>query len=233
VTAEFGAEVKCGVTALTSALSKEDGDSALVCAADCRLGKAGGNNESLFGDAAAAFVVGRDKVVASFEGAYSVSVDFADLRRSSGDQFVRSWEERWIREEGYTKFIPQAVGHVLGKAGLQPAALTKAVFPPMSARDHTAVGKSLGLKPNQIQDPLLQTVGNAGAAHPLLMLAAALEEAKPGDTLVVIGYGGGADALLLRVTDAIKSSRTEASFSAAWPTSRKWIPTPSTCLSKT
>lgn len=42
MTAEFGAEVKCGVTALTSALSKEDDNSALVCASDCRLGKSGG-----------------------------------------------------------------------------------------------------------------------------------------------------------------------------------------------
>ena len=212
MTAEFGAEVKCGVTALTSALSKEDGGSTLVCAADCRLGKAGGSNEILFGDAAAAFLVGRDKVVASFEKAYSLSFDFADLRRISGDQFVRSWEERWIREEGYTRFIPQAVSHVLREAGVNPGAVAKVVFPPISARDHAAVGKSLGLEPNQIQDPLLQTVGNAGAAHPLLMLAAALEETKPGDYIVVVGYGGGADALLLRVTDAIKNLKDRSKF---------------------
>ena len=215
MTAEFGAEVKCGVTALTSALSKEDEGSALVCASDCRLGKAGGSNESLLGDAAAAFGVGRDNVVVSFEGAYSLSFDFADLRRASGDRFVRPWEERWIREEGYTKFIPQAVRRVLDKAGVDPRAVAKVIFPPMGARDHSALAKSLGLEPEQVEDPLLQTIGNAGAAHPLLMLAAALEHAKPGDLIVVVGYGGGADALLLKATDRINDLKDRSKVQRA------------------
>ena len=50
-------------------------------------------------------------------------------------------------------------------------------------------------------------MGDTGAAHPLLMLAAALEEAKPGDRLLVIGYGNGCDALIFRVTDDIEKSR--------------------------
>lgn len=215
MTAEFGAEVKCGVTALASALSKVDDGSTLVCASDCRLGKAGGSHESLFGDAAAAFAVGRDGVVASFEGGHSLSYDFADLRRSIGDRFVRPWEERWIREAGYMKFIPQAARRVLEKAGVDPGALAKVIFPPLNARDHGSVGKDLGLKPGQIQDPLLQSIGHAGAAHPLLMLAAALEEAKAGDYILVIGYGGGADALLLKVTERINDLKDRSKFQRA------------------
>ena len=35
------------------------------------------------------------------------------------------------------------------------------------------------------------------------MLAAALERAKPGELILLVGYGDGADALLLRTTDAL------------------------------
>jgi hydroxymethylglutaryl-CoA synthase len=51
--------------------------------------------------------------------------------------------------------------------------------------------------------PLIETVGNTVAAHPLLMLAAALDEAKPGDKIVVVSMGSGSDALLFEVTEKI------------------------------
>src|SRR5262249_16487142 len=42
-----------------------------------------------------------------------------------------------------------------------------------------------------------------GAAHPLVMLVAALEKAKAGDKILVVGFGQGADALLFEVEPAI------------------------------
>jgi hydroxymethylglutaryl-CoA synthase len=80
--------------------------------------------------------------------------------------------------------------------------IAKVVFPPLSARDHAALARSMRLEKDQVQDSLLDGVGNAGAAHPLLMLASALEEAGPGDRIVVASYGSGSDALLFRVTEA-------------------------------
>lgn len=203
-TVEFSGALKAGTSALVSAVSEADSGLKLVAAADCRLGKAGGSQEALFGDAAAAFVIGDGDVLASCEGHYSLSFDFAETRRIDEDQFVRTWEERWIREEAYTKFIPKALSGLLEKCGMKAAHVTKVAFPPINARDHAAVSKIMGLNKDQIQDPLIASVGFCGVAHPLLMFANALEEAKPGDNIVVVGYGSGCDALLFRVTDAIK-----------------------------
>ncbi|MEJ2719292.1 MAG: OB-fold domain-containing protein [Deltaproteobacteria bacterium] len=194
--------LKAGTTALISALSDSDPGLKLVAASDCRLGKAGGSQEGLFGDAAVAFKGGNEDPIAVFEGHYSLSADFSDTRRVEGDQFVRPWEERWIRQEGYLKFIPQSIRGLLGKAGFEMKDIAKVVFPPLSARDHSALARSMRLEKDQVQDPLLGGVGNAGAAHPLLMLASALEEARPGDRVVVASYGSGSDALLFRVTEA-------------------------------
>ena len=54
-----------------------------------------------------------------------------------------------------------------------------------------------------MQDNLLEKVGDTCAAWPLMMLVGALEEAKPGDRILVASYGQGVDVLLFKVTDKI------------------------------
>jgi uncharacterized OB-fold protein len=59
----------------------------------------------------------------------------------------------------------------------------------------------MGFTLPQIQDSLFMTVGIAGAANMPMMLAAALEEASPGDYILAATFGEGCDALLFRVTE--------------------------------
>ena len=58
------------------------------------------------------------------------------------------------------------------------------------------MAKKLGFAPAQVQDALFGKMGNTGAAFCPMLLVAALEEAKPGDTILVASYGNGADILL-------------------------------------
>jgi uncharacterized OB-fold protein len=67
-----------------------------------------------------------------------------------------------------------------------------------------AVARKLGLTA-KIARPLDDECGYAGAAHVLLMLADTLGQAQPGERILVIGFGQGADALVLRTTDAIEA----------------------------
>ena len=46
-------------------------------------------------------------------------------------------------------------------------------------------------------------MGESGVAHPLVMLVNALEEAAPGQKILVVGFGQGADAILVETTDAL------------------------------
>jgi hydroxymethylglutaryl-CoA synthase len=63
--------------------------------------------------------------------------------------------------------------------------------------------KALGLKPEQIADTLAASVGRTGCAHAGLLLARALDKAKPGDRILIVCAADGADALVLEVTGAI------------------------------
>ncbi len=204
-TAEFSGCIKSGTTALITALGESESEVTMICASDSRLGKAGGSLEQLFGDGAAAVLVGSEGIIASLIGHYSLSYDFADLRRLESDKFTRSWEERWIREAGYFKIIPDAINGVLTKCGLQMDDISKIIYPPISARDHQVMTKRLGLDPSKVQAPLIDTVGNTGSAHPLIMLVGALEEAHAGDKILMASYGSGSDALIFEVTEEIKN----------------------------
>jgi hydroxymethylglutaryl-CoA synthase len=160
-----------------------------------------------FGDGAAALLLGDSGVIASLEGWYSAAYDFPDYRRSEGDKFVRSAEDRFIREEGYTKFIPEAISGLLKKYKLEAKDLAKVAYPCLNPRDHAAIGKKLGFQPAQIQEPLLAAMGESGTASPLILLVAMLEEAKPGDSILLSSYGNGAEALFFKVTEEIEKVR--------------------------
>jgi hydroxymethylglutaryl-CoA synthase len=209
-TADFGASAKAGTTALLAAceaVQAGNRNNFLVCAADLRLGKPGSNLEHLFGDGAAALLVGRENVMAELKTGDSFTDDFPDIVRGEGQQFPRTWEERWVREEGYQKIIPRTVGHALQKWGLAATDVAKAVIACPNSRVLMGIGKKLGFSPKQIQDPLLDTIGDTGAALPLMMLVAALESARPGDKILVVSYGTGGDALLFEATDQVATAK--------------------------
>ncbi len=202
--------LRAGTTALLSAMDAINAGSVksvMVTAADMRLGGAGGENELAFGDGSAALLLGDERVAVEFEGSYTLCEDFADYWRLSDDTFVRSWEDRFGLDEGYTKFPVEAAAGVMKKCNLTPRDFAKVCLYGPNSRRHTTLGRGMGFEPGQIQDPLLDTVGNTGAALPLMILVAALEEAKPGDRILLVSYGNGSDAIVLRVTDEIEKVR--------------------------
>jgi len=206
-TVDFTDSTKAGTAALLAgceAVTARAAKSIMVCASDCRVGKPGSLEEASYGDGAAAFMLGDSGVVACLKGSFSVSYDFMDRWKSEDDRFVHTSEDRWIRDEGYTKFIPQAISGLLKKYELSVSDFAKIIYPCLYAREYTAIGRSLKLDPSQMQQEILSTVGDTGTAHSLMMLVAALEEAKPGDKILVASYGYGSDALFFEVTEEIE-----------------------------
>jgi hydroxymethylglutaryl-CoA synthase len=206
-TADFAGSLRVGTTALASALDAVNAGSArrvLVLVADTRMGAPAGQFEQALGDGAAALLVGNDGVIAEVKNSHHTSDEFSGVWRADGDTFVRSWEERMVLDEGYSKVLPGAVSALMKKSGLKPGDFTRAVFdPPLDVRRHAKAAKALGFDPSQVQDPMFMTTGNTGAAMALMMLVAALEDAGAGDRLLLASYGNGVDAFVLETTDAI------------------------------
>jgi 3-hydroxy-3-methylglutaryl CoA synthase len=206
----FSADVtgsqKAGTGALLSgleAVKAGDRRTALVAASDKRETKASWFHEMWFGDAAASLLVGKDNVIAEFKGSHSISCDFVDHFRDVHRKFDYAWEERWIRDLGYSQILPAAIKALLDKTGVAIGQVSKLAYPCYFKREHADIGKKLGAKPEQLVDNLHEVMGESGVAHPLVQFIAALEGAKPGDKIVLASFGQGCDALLFEVTDAI------------------------------
>jgi 3-hydroxy-3-methylglutaryl CoA synthase len=138
-TADFSNSIKSGTTALLSAFDAIKAGSAksvMVCASDSRQGKAGSSQEQSCGDGAAALLIGDDEAIATLEGHYSLSYDFVDYWRAEGDRFDRNWEDRWIRDIGYSKFIPEAISGLLNKYNLDIKDFAKVVYPCLYPSSH-------------------------------------------------------------------------------------------------
>jgi len=208
VTADMTASLKSGTTAMLAAidaLKGGDKQSILVTASDARPTKAAWFFNLWYGDGAASVLLGKDNVIAEFKGAHSISCDFVPTYRGANAKFDYGWEERWIRDEGFTKILPAAIKGLLEKTGTSMDQVSKIIYPCyLGKRIHAGMCKLFGASPDKIQDNLGDVMGDVGAAQPLAMLVSALEQAQPGDKIIVASFGQGSDALLFEVTDAIK-----------------------------
>ena len=207
LTVDFANSVRAGTTAFRTALDTIKAGSArnlIVAASDCgRLGQPRDNFDQNNGDGAAAFLVCEGDVLATVEAFDSISNEMLDVWRIDCGKYLRSAEDRFILDEGYFKVLPSAISAFLTKRNLSLNDISKVVFNAPDRRRHTDMAKKLGFAPAQVQDSLFGKMGNTGAAFTPMLLVAALEEAKPGDTILAASYGNGVDILLLKATESI------------------------------
>ena len=214
-TLDVAGSQRAGTSALIAAcqVARGGGGPVLVTSAEKRRTKAASPLELTTGDGAAAVLVGDGDGVAKLIGHATCSTDFVDHYRGQDERFDYVWEERWVRDEGFMKIVPQAVGHALSAAGLDAGAIDHFCFPSPMRRGGSSVARALGLAERSLRDNLQGTCGEAGAAHPLVMLAHVLEDAAPGERILVVGFGQGCDALVFEATAALAEARPERGIS--------------------
>lgn len=208
LTLDVTSSQRAGTSGLITALNAAQGlgGPALFVAAEHRRSKAASAFEMMSGDGAAALLLGTEGVVAEYLGARQAAVDFVDHYRGQNEAFDYGWEERWIRDEGYLKIVPPVIEAVLAEAGLGADAVDRFVMPATIRNLAALVARRAGIKAEAVVDNLQAVMGDSGAAHALVMLAHTLEEASPGETILLVGWGQGADAVLFRTTEAVKSA---------------------------
>jgi len=203
---DVGGSLRAGTSALVAAFdAAAGGTTTLLAAGEHRLTKAASTQEMHYGDGAAALLLGRGQPIARLLAAHTETVDFVHQFRGRDHAHDYAWEERWIRDEGYMKIVPAAVAAALKSAGIEAGAIDHFCMPCTLPRVTPALARRMGIPDAAVRDNLAAVCGDTGAAHPLLMLTAALEDAKPGDRILVAGFGEGCDALLFEVTDAVKA----------------------------
>lgn len=197
--------VKSAIGALRAGLSGEG--AALVVASDLRGGLPGSADEASGGDAATALVVGSDvdgPVLAELVGHGVATEEFLDRWRTPGDNRSKLWEERF-GETRYAALAPVAWNAALASAGVDALSVDHLVVAGTHDRANASVARSLGARSTALVGSLASTVGNTGAAHPALLLAAALEQAAPGAVIALVALADGAEVFVFRTTDALST----------------------------
>ena len=206
-TMDIGGSLRASTTSLLTALdiASAQGQDVLLISSDNRKARAGSQMEMISGDGAAALIVSHDEPGLKFLGAASINDDFIDHFRASGDDYDYTWEDRWIRQEGWLKTVPNAINMALGKVGLSGSDIDHLIVPCQYKRVAESIAKQCGINTDSAVDTMIDSVGICGTAHPLVMLVSAISKAKPGQKLVISSFGQGCDALVFEVTDLIEN----------------------------
>ncbi len=213
-TADFANSLRSATLAIKSAMDAVKGGTAkqvMITSSDCRMGMPKSQFEQLFGDAGAAVTIGSEKVIAEIEVSHSVYSDFTDIWRTVSDPYVKSGEARFIADEGYFPIMRDVITGIMKDSSLNLNDFSKIVFSATDDRQHATLAKKMGFDVSRVQSPFFSEIGHMGSAGILVMLNAALEDTKPGDRVLVVNYGDGADAFVIRVTDAIRDCTTKPS----------------------
>jgi hydroxymethylglutaryl-CoA synthase len=204
-TLDVSASQRAGTSGLIAALKtvQAGGGPLLYLASDKRRTKAASQQELLYGDGAVALLLGDKDPIAKFVASHSEAIDFVDHYRGHGADFDYAWEERWIRDEGYAKIVPPALSALLEKAKLKPGEITHFCLPVTLRGVAASIAKKLGVAETAVRDNLDGQCGDTGTSHPLVMLVHALQDAKPGDKILIASFGQGCDAMVFEATAAL------------------------------
>ncbi len=195
--------LRAATSALAQACRRADGVATLVIGADAREARAGSPEEMEFGAAAVALLVAPGGAapagaLAQVRATAHIAADFVDHYRMEGESFDYAFEERWVRDAGIAKLLPEVMGRALARAGITAAEVHHCALPVGTAAAQPLV-RAQGLDKARLTDTQRGVCGESGVAQPFVLLAAALEAAAPGDNILLVGFGQGVDVMVLSV----------------------------------
>ncbi len=178
---------------------------------DTAQGRPGDDLEYTAASGGAAYVIGGkgDGAIAVIDCSTSFVSDTGDFWRRAHEKYPRHLS-RFTGEPAYFYHIENAVKTLFEETGHKPSDFTYAVFHQPNPRFPVEVATRLGFTMDQIKTGLLNPmIGNTYAGSSPIALAAVLDEAKPGDKILLASFGSGAgsDAFCLDVKEGIVKKR--------------------------
>jgi hydroxymethylglutaryl-CoA synthase len=213
--ADFEFACKAGTEAMFVALGLvESGrvEYALAIGADTSQGAPNDALEFSASAGGAAYLFGRDDLMADVVATHSVTSDTPDFWRREGAFYPRHGG-RFTGEPAYFKHVLAAARSLLEKTGLKPKDFRFAVFHMPNGKFPLEAGKTLGFTREQLEVGwVVPRMGNTYSGSSPTGLAAILDVADPGDLILLTSFGSGAgsDSFALRATNALAERRNRA-----------------------
>ena len=181
----------------------------LAVGADTSQGAPGDALEYSAAAGAAAFIVGRENIIAETIETYSYTTDTPDFWRREYQYYPRHGG-RFTGDPAYFKHIIGAAKGLMAKAKIKPIDLNYVIFHQPNGKFPLRVGEILGFRKEQILPGwLVSKLGNTYSGSSPLGLTATLDISKPGDMIMIVSYGSGAgsDGFIFKTTRRIQEAR--------------------------
>lgn len=204
---------KAGTEAMVAAIGfigSRMADYALAIGMDTAQGKPGDALEYTAGAGGAAFLLGpAEEALAVINNTYSYVTDTPDFWRRAYQKYPEHGQ-RFTGEPAYFKHITAAAEALMEANETTAADYAYAVFHQPNTKFPQRVAAQLGFSKEQVQAGLLvPVIGNTYAGAAIIGLTAILDQAQPGDRILMVSFGSGAgsDAFDIHVTQALPARR--------------------------
>lgn len=185
----------------------------LAIGMDTAQGRPGDALEYTAGAGGAAYIFGpAEDAVVQIQRTLSYVSDTTDFWRRPSTHYP-SHAERFSGDPGYFGHVMPAAQQMMDEMGSSPESYDYVVFHQPNPKFPTRAMADLGFKPAQWKTGLLvPEIGNTYAGAAIIGLAAVLDEAKPGQRILMVSYGSGAgsDAFDLVVSDKLSDAQNRA-----------------------
>ncbi|MEM3362206.1 MAG: hydroxymethylglutaryl-CoA synthase [Candidatus Anstonellaceae archaeon] len=181
----------------------------LAIGSDTSQGKPSDALEYTAGAGAAAFIIGKNNLIAEIEGTYSFTTDTPDFWRRQHAEFP-SHGGRFTGEPAYFKHIISATQGLFEKYGYSASEFDYFVFHQPNGKFPLEAAAKMGIDPAKVLPSLVTPkIGNTYSAASLIGLCAVLDKAKPGERILLTSFGSGAgsDSFALVVREQIVEAR--------------------------
>ena len=157
---------------------------------------------------AAAFIVGnkKEEIIAELQEMCSFSSDTPDFWRRNMQKYPKH-AEHFTGTPAYFKHITECTKLLMKKANISTEDIDHVAFHTPNGKFPLKAAKILGFSKEKIEKNLIVSkIGNTYSAASLLVLANILDNARPGEKILVTSFGSGAgsDSFLFKVTENIK-----------------------------
>jgi hydroxymethylglutaryl-CoA synthase len=183
-------------------------DYGLAVGADTAQGAPGDALEYTASAGGAAYILGpAENSIAVIEASLSYVTDTPDFWRRQHEHYP-AHTRAFTGEPAYFKHIMSAARELMSLMGTGPNDYDYAIFHQPNGKYPLRVGARLGFTPDKIKPGLITPyIGNTYSGSALVGLAAVLDQAKPGQRILLVSFGSGAgsDAFHIEVRDGIEA----------------------------
>lgn len=211
VTVDLTGSTKSGISALLGCLDfvgSGRGKSGLVVASDNSLGNPADPIEHQFGAGAAAMIVSNERLGATVDGVYSVSMEGLGERfRRRGRSHVSGVDLGAYYEKISEDVLISCVKGLMSKTSRSANDYDWFILQGLNDANVVGLSKKLGFEEKKVIPGLtMSKLGDIGSASALLALSKILESSSSGQRVVLCCYGpgAGADAVSLMVEREMK-----------------------------